>query len=281
MSVKYIDLRKQRHQEIIKDLNIGKQLNNTISRKMHNYEHNIEDLEEKDDRSNYERNEDLNFIRQQIGAKLNKLFANDHDEVNAFMEFINENQISIQDFNTVYPELMKNSDPNTATASYMIPKFQQLLDNYYSTGSTNGSGSLMKKIYNLIEKVYESGGINQKEADDMVDRMEASVQLNPSDMWIKEIQRKMNQSDKTDEEKIIEIDKMTHPVVSPIKKKLNDEIQLQRVSFENWDMAKSKEILSKSFTRPQLQEILRMNNNTNFKSTESKAKLVDKVWDLK
>lgn len=281
MSVKYIDLRKQRHQEIIKDLNIGKQLNNTISRKMHNYEHNIEDLEEKDDRSNYERNEDLNFIRQQIGAKLNKLFANDHDEVNAFMEFINENQISIQEFNTVYPELLKNSDPNTATASYMIPKFQQLLDNYYSTGSTNGSGSLMKKIYNLIEKVYESGGINQKEADDMVDRMEASVQLNPSDMWIKEIQRKMNQSDKTDEEKIIEIDKMTHPVVSPIKKKLNDEIQLQRVSFENWDMAKSKEILSKSFTRPQLQEILRMNNNTNFKSTESKAKLVDKVWDLK
>ena len=45
-------------------------------------------------------------------------------------------------------------------------------------------------------------------------------------------------------------------------------------------MAKSKEILKKSFTIPQLQEIL-TKNNTNFKSTENKSNLVDKVWNLK
>jgi hypothetical protein len=183
MSVKYIDLRKQRHNAQMKDLQIGKQVNSTISRKMHNFENNIDDLdlEEKDDRSNYERNEDLNQIRQQIGAKLNKLFANDADEVNTFMEFINHNNISIQDFNTVYPELLKNSDPNTNTASYSIPKFNQLLDNDY--GNTKQT-ALMKRMYDLVEKVYKSGKLNmtEKMADDIVDRLEYYNQSPSSDI---------------------------------------------------------------------------------------------------
>jgi len=279
MSVpRYRNLRKERHEQQLKDLQVGKQVNSTISRKLHNFHNDIEDLEEKDDRSNYERNEDLNQIRQQIGAKLNKLFNNDHDEVNTFMEFINENQISIQDFNAVYPELLQNSDPNTNTASYSIPKFQQLLNNDY--GNTKET-TLMKDIYNLVKTIYENGGITQQKADDLVDRVEASVQLNPSDMWIKELQRKMNQSDKTDEEKIIEVDKMTRPIVSPVKKKLNDEIIQPNVSFDEWRLAKSKQVLRKSFKIPQLKEILDENGIKTFKQNTPKNELIDLVWDLK
>lgn len=231
MSVKYIDLRKQRHQQQLKDLQIGKQVNTTISRKMHNYEHNIEDLEEKDDRSNYERNEDLNYIRQQIGVKLNKLFANDHDEVNSFMEYINHNNISIQDFNAVYPELLKNSDPNTATSSYMIPKFQQLLENDYSTGSTNGSGSLMKKIYKLIEKVYESGKLNmsEKEADDLIDRAEFYTQSSPSSE-INEKAKDIISSDESKEDIVVDLINLFE---TPKKQtKLDD--------FDDWTPVESK-----------------------------------------
>ena len=227
MSVKYIDLRKQRHKEQIKELEKRKKVNAKIAQKMHNYEHNIEteDLEEKDDRSNYERNEDLNYIRQQIGAKLNKLFANDVDEVNTFMEFINQSQISIQDFNAVFPELLKNSDPNTNTALYSIPKFQQLLDNDY--GNTKQT-SLMKDIYNLILKVYESGTTNmtEKEADELIDRAEFYNQSPTSE--ISEKATDIMDSNESKEEKVIELDKLYE---TPMRQKTLD---------EDWTQVESK-----------------------------------------
>jgi hypothetical protein len=209
MSVpQYIDLRKQRHQQQMKSLQIGKQVNSTISRKLHNFDNGIEeDLDEsRDDRSNYERNEDLNTIRQQIGAKLNTLFANDHDEVNTFMEYINQSQISIQDFNAVYPNLLKDSDPNTNTASYSIPKFQQLLDNDNATGSTNQS-SLMKDVYDLVKTVYESGKLNMTEeiADDVVDRLEASIQSTPSSSEKNKKAKDIMSSDKSEEDIVLEL----------------------------------------------------------------------------
>jgi len=230
MSVKYIDLRKQRHKEQLKDLQIGKQVNSTISRKLNNFDNGIEeDLEQKDPRSNYERNEDLNQIRQQIGAKLNKLFNNDHDEVNKFMEFINENQISIQDFNAVYPELLKNSDPNTNTASYSIPKFQQLLNNEYATGYTNGT-SIMKDIYNLVVKVYESGKLNmtEKDADEFIDRAEFYNQSPTSE--ISEKATDIMDSNESKEDKIIKLDKLYE---TPLKQtKLDD--------YDDWTPVESK-----------------------------------------
>lgn len=279
MSVpQYIDLRKQRHQQQMKSLQIGKQVNSTISRKLHNFDNGIEeDLDEsRDDRSNYERNEDLNTIRQQIGAKLNTLFANDHDEVNTFMEYINQSQISIQDFNAVYPNLLKDSDPNTNTASYSIPKFQQLLDNDNATGSTNQS-SLMKDIYNLIKNIYDNGGINEKKADDLVDRAEASIQSNASNIWLNELKQKMNQSNKTDENKLIELDNMT----SPLKQKLNEEINLQKVSMDEWTTATSKEVLKKSFTKAKMKKILDDNGIKTYKSISTKGDLLELLWGLK
>ena len=193
---------------------------------MHNYEHNIdEDLEEKDDRSNYERNEDLNYIRQQIGAKLNKLFANDADEVNTFMEFINQSQISIQEFNAVYPELLKNSDPNTNTAFYSIPKFQQLLDNDY--GNTKQT-SLMKDIYNLIEKVYESGKLNmtEKEADELIDRAEFYNQSPTSE--ISEKAKDIISSDESKEDMVVDLVNLFE---TPMRQKTLD---------EDWTQVESK-----------------------------------------
>ena len=279
MSVpQYIDLRKQRHQQQMKSLQIGKQVNSTISRKLHNFDNGIEeDLDEsRDDRSNYERNEDLNTIRQQIGAKLNTLFANDHDEVNTFMEYINQSQISIQDFNAVYPNLLKDSDPNTNTASYSIPKFQQLLDNDNATGSTNQS-SLMKDIYNLIKNIYDNGGINEKKADDLVDRAEASIQSNASNIWLNELKQKMNQSNKTEENKLIELDNM----MSPLKQKLNEEINLQKVSMDEWNTATSKAVLNQSFTKDKIKKLLDDNGIKTYKSNSPKQELLNLLWDLK
>ncbi len=232
MSVpRYRNLRKERHQQQLKDLNIGKQVNSTISRKMHNFDNGIdEDLEEKDDRSNYERNEDLNYIRQQIGVKLNTLFANDHDEVNTFMEFINENQVSIQDFNAIYPELLKNSDPNTTTSAYMIPKFKQLHENEYATGSTNQS-SLMKDIYNLVKEIYENGKLNMSEkmADDLIDRAEFYTQSSPSSE-INEKAKDIISSDESKEDIVVDLVNLFE---TPLKQKKIDD-------YDDWTPVESK-----------------------------------------
>ena len=276
MSVpRYRNLRKERHQQQLKDLNIGKQVNAKIAKKIYNYEHNIEDdLEQKDDRSNYERNEDLNYIRQQIGAKLNKLFANDHDEVNTFMEFINQNQISIQEFNAVYPQLMKDSDPNTNTASYSIPKFQQLLDNDY--GNTNES-SIMKKIYNLIEKVYESGRLNmtEKEADELIDRAEFYSQSPTSE--ISEKAKYIMSSDESKEDKVIELDKLYE---TPLRQKtLNEDDEKfspkKAVKIEMYPPFSSKKL-----NKSKKEELQQLAQQYGLKSDGYKKDIVARLMDL-
>ncbi len=297
MSVpRYRNLRKERHQQQLKDLQIGKQVNSTISRKMHNYEHNIEDdLEEKDERSNYERNEDLNYIRQQIGAKLNKLFSNDHDEVNSFMEYINHNNISIQDFNAVYPELLKNSDPNTNTASYSIPKFQQLLLKDY--GNTKET-TIMKDIYNLVLKVYESGKLNmtEKDADELIDKAEFYSQTPTSE--INDKAKDIISSDESKEDMVVDLvnlfetplrqktlDEDWTPVESKSsrRKKKNIEQKQEEYYSQNapkidWKMAKNKEELNK-LSNAQLEQILKDAGTPVGK--KRKDLLTQKVWDLK
>ena len=213
MSVpRYRNLRKERHQEHTKNLELGKEVSRKIATKMHNYENNIEDdLEEKDDRSNYERSQDLNYIRQQIGKKVFKLFANDADEANTFMEYINENKISISSFNPIYDELISTTDALTNTASEIIVKFDTLLDNSATTGSISNS-SLIKKIYDIILSVYNKGEITEKFGDDLIDRMEAT--LTPTSQVSDDIVEKTKQIiDETDKTKQIkEFDKLFTPL---------------------------------------------------------------------
>lgn len=219
----YKDLRKERHQKQIVSLKKASVNNAKISKSMHNYENGIElDLEGKDDRSNYEKLEDKNNIRQTIGQKVYKLFNNDPDEAETFIDYIMDNKISITEFNKVYPILLKDSDPMTNTVSYMIPTFARLIDNDFSTGSVNTS-SIIRDIYNMIERIYDRGGISETKADDLVDKSEA-IKSN-TDLTI--IQKIMNQPGKTDQQKIIEFDKLTR-FYTPEKQKLNSDIKKKR-----------------------------------------------------
>lgn len=273
---------------------------------MHNYENNIEeDLEQKDDRSNYERSEDLNYIRQQIGKKVFKLFANDADEANTFMEYINENKISISSFNPIYDELISSTDPLTNTGSEIIVKFDTLLDNSATTGTISNS-SLIKKIYDIILSVYNKGEITEKFADDLVDRMEATLTPTSqvSDDIVEKTKKIIFETNKT--KQIKQIDKLFTPLrtdddgfktveINSSKKKKKkkktqlDNLELQKV-VENynkqpqkkqpqidWKLVKNKDEL-KILSNTQLSQILK--DNDKVVGINQKQNLVDRVWAI-
>lgn len=307
MSVpRYRNLRKERHQEHTKNLQVGKEVSRKIATKMHNYENNIEeDLEQKDDRSNYERSEDLNYIRQQIGKKVFKLFANDADEANTFMEYINENKISISSFNPIYDELISSTDPLTNTGSEIIVKFDTLLDNSATTGTISNS-SLIKKIYDIILSVYNKGEITEKFADDLVDRMEATLTPTSqvSDDIVEKTKKIIFETNKT--KQIKQIDKLFTPLrtdddgfktveINSSKKKKKkkktqlDNLELQKV-VENynkqpqkkqpqidWKLVKNKDEL-KILSNTQLSQILK--DNDKVVGINQKQNLVDRVWAI-
>jgi hypothetical protein len=292
----YKDLRKERHKMQMLSLQKASQNNAKISKKMHNFDNGIEyeyDLDEKDERTNYERNADVNQIRQQIGAKLNVLFDNDADEVYTFMEYINENNISISQFNTAYPELLKNSNPSTNTVTYLLPKFKQLIENNYYTGNTSNS-SIIKDIYDLVQRVFESGetNLNESDADDFVDRLEASAILddsvlsdddsvissNSKSSFIQETQKIMTKNI-SEVEKMLEMDKMMIKKRREKQAKLSNSIEKHsKVTVQNFDTADSKKHLKDSLKVDQLKTILLKNEIPT--SGLKKDELVDIVWGL-
>lgn len=276
MSVKYIDLRKERHQEQMKSLEIGKQVNNKIAQKMHNYENNIEedlDLDEKDPRSNYEKSQDINQIRQQIGAKLNKIFKNDPHEVNTFMEFINHNNIGIQDFNSVYPELLKNIDPNTNTASYMIPKMINLMEN--KTALTNQS-SILNNVYNLIKTIYENGTITKTKADDLVDKSEALLKQNSSnDAKMSNLVKKSDNMTRSEISK--ELEQLFSKSIRPRKQPEPSSNVKGTLKIENWDTATDVSQIKNSFKLDDIKQILKKEGET---YTGNKNELATKLFNL-
>jgi hypothetical protein len=286
MSVpRYRNLRKERHQEHTKNLQLGKQISSKIATKMHNYENNIEeDLEKKDARSNYERSEDLNYIRQQIGKKVFKLFANDADEANKFMEYINENKISISSFNPIYDELIKNTDPLTNTASEIIVKFDTLLDNSATTGTISNS-SLIKKIYDIILSVYNKGEISEKFGDDLIDRMEAT--LTPTsqvsdDYIVEKTKQIIDETDKT--KQIKQFDKLFTPLkidddgFKTVESKSSKKKKKKKTQQQfDWKLVKNKDELEK-LSNTQLIQILK--NNDKVVGINQKQNLVDRVWAI-
>jgi hypothetical protein len=134
------------------------------------------------------------------------------------MDFINQNNISIQDFNTIYPELLKNSDPTTNTALQLIPKFNQLLENDYATGSANNS-SLLKNIYTLIKGVVDDGGISESKGSDLVDFMEAKfMKFKTTDETMMSQVQKILKKKKSDIKKVSEFEKFNrNPEKQPIE----------------------------------------------------------------
>lgn len=171
--MKYRDLLQDAHNDRIKRLKIASKNNDFIMKKQQDYINNIEDdLDVNDTRSNYERNQDFNYIYQIIEEKVNKLFDYDHIEVSKMMEFIKNYNVSIDEFNVVYNEILKSSDPRTNTAEQIIQRMKKLIHNEYETGSIHSS-YILKDIYNLIETAFKKGSISERQADEMVDKSEA------------------------------------------------------------------------------------------------------------
>jgi hypothetical protein len=271
----YKNIQKARNDAHKLNLQLANKNTAKLSTKMHNFVNNIEsDLDEEatDNRSNYERNQDLNLISNQIRKQVYKLFANDPAESDTFMDFINQNNISVQDFNTIYPELLKNSDPNTNTALQLIPKFKQLLENDYATGSD----ATLQKIYTLIKGVVDDGGISESKGSDLVDFMESKG----GDKKIMSQVKKTLQKNIDDIKKVTEFNKLNR---TPEKEK---EV-ITNNKGDDYDTVEGKKEISK-YTAKELKQILIDYNNEHkidpsykkISLSGDKQKLVEKVWNL-
>ena len=170
MPKRYENLLQKRHQERVNDLNIASQVEAKLSKKMDDYDRGYEiDPEEIDTRTNFERTQDSNYIMSILRNKLNKLFANDPEEIQDFIDNMNTNGISIQDFNSVYPKLME-SEPNLNTADDVYLRMTRLLDD---SNMTLDLKRIINNLIQIVQNTYDKGQISKSKGNELVDKLEA------------------------------------------------------------------------------------------------------------
>lgn len=180
------DILKERAASRRQQLSILNQNEEKLSKTMNDYERGYEfDTSTLDLRSNYEKSIDKNYMSQKIRTKLNVLFNNDAIEITTFLDFLNQNNISLDKFNSVYNELLKLTDAETLTANEAIAKFYIILNNFEKPPKklNENSSKMIDDIdlYNFLVKFQTQlsrYNINEKEKIDINDRIEAILNNN-------------------------------------------------------------------------------------------------------
>lgn len=163
-----------------KRLQVDTKNQNILSRKYKNFElgYEVEDVTET--RSNAELQQDRLYIEAQLRPKLKSLFGKDADEINAYVNYLQQNNVNLADFNTIYPELTKMG--SNLTANKVITRSTKLLSNLQNTGEpTEYSNSndlteiidAIKEGKKMIQEEYKDGGLEYNEANDNIHKLNA------------------------------------------------------------------------------------------------------------
>jgi len=232
MPKRYENLLQKRHQERVNDLNIASQVEAKLSKKMDDYDRGYEiDTEEIDTRTNFERTQDANYIMSILRNKLNKLFANDPEEIQDFIDAMNTNRISIQDFNSVYPKLMESGEPNLNTADDVYLRMTRLLD---GSNISLDLKRIISSLIRIVQNTYDKGEINKEKGDDLTDKLEAlqtpimtKNNYDRDEKGLFEVGNRnlyedladIEESNEKEIEKVIKVDKMLSPINPPAPKR--------------------------------------------------------------
>lgn len=127
-------------------------------------------------RSNAELQQDRLYIERQLRPKLKTLFGKDGAEIDAYVNYLQQNQVSLSDFNTIFPELQKMG--SKLTANVVIARSSKLLQNLSDNGTTSmPSISQMKKAFeeskNLIQEEYDNDNLEKSDANDYTHKLNA------------------------------------------------------------------------------------------------------------
>ena len=90
-----------------KRIPIGIRNTEKISRAYKDLELGYEPEFETDTRTNAELEGDKLYRERQLRPKMKNLFGTDGDEINSYINYLQQNNISLADFNSIYPELQK------------------------------------------------------------------------------------------------------------------------------------------------------------------------------
>ena len=157
----------------------------SISRKYKDLELGFEDLEDAvETRSNAELLQDQQFLNSKIQPLLNKLFQNDGIEMNTYEQFLFGNNISFQEFQQIYPDLLKMG--SHLLANDVIIRSRILVDNLRNTGNSSTFNSsvditpiidAIEEAKDMIENQFQSKNMSKRKGDDMTDRLNALQQI--------------------------------------------------------------------------------------------------------
>jgi hypothetical protein len=152
----------------------------SISRKYKDLEMGFEVEDAVETRSNAELLQDQQFLNSKIQPLLNKLFQNDGIEMNTYEQFLFGNNISFQEFQQIYPDLLKMG--SHLIANDVIIRSQILVDNLRNTGNSSSVDitpiiDAIEDAKNLLQNEYQQNNIPPKKANDMTDRLDAFQQI--------------------------------------------------------------------------------------------------------
>lgn len=156
-----------------------------LSNSMKNFDNGIEE-QKIDNRSNYEKRLDSNFMRQEFEKKVYDLFNNDVAESTWYIDkYMNDfGAEAIPAFNNVFPQLKSMFKNSLQRPDFIFQTTLQLIENMADTGVIQQNQSANNKnfqeiiyvIQQFIDEQRQNKLINKHESETMGDLLEAMVQ---------------------------------------------------------------------------------------------------------
>ena len=156
---------------------------------MHDYSNGYE-ATEVETRSAYDKMNDKNYIFQTLRDKIINLFNNDAETSDDFMSLLAGSNITPEEFEIAYEQLMTNFSGKLATPDDVMTNLRQLVDNFKDTGVSNQPAQsnqssalvsydpdnikqLIQDAMQTVQTGYDNEIISTEVAQDNMDKLEA------------------------------------------------------------------------------------------------------------
>jgi len=137
---------------------------------INNVEPNTQEVEVDNQISNESLRQNSNFMENAFQKKVYKLFNNDVNDSQTFIQNVNDNDK--KQFNVIYPQLLKLYKNSMADPYDILDTFHKLVSNLEQTGSikTSANNDLILKIENIKDFLifqYNEKQLSKRDGDDL------------------------------------------------------------------------------------------------------------------
>lgn len=161
-----------------------------VSAKMKDYNNGYE-ATEIETRSAYEKMNDKNYIFQNLRDKVIKLFNNDTEMSEEFMNLLAGSSITPEDFELAYNQLVTNFSGKIVEPADVMTNLRKLVDNFQESGVSSQPGNnnqvvpynpqdvqqMIQDAITTVQQGYKNNEITKVEAKDSHQKLEAFHEL--------------------------------------------------------------------------------------------------------